>query len=89
MTGRTKHKRGDVLGRWTLVEIFAGGGNGDVWRAESDDPRSGAVKILAPHINSRLRALPARGRDLRATGPGRSLDPASPGQPPSAEADGL
>jgi serine/threonine protein kinase len=46
LTGRTKHKRGDVLGRWTLVEIFAGGGNGDVWRAEADDPKSGAVKIL-------------------------------------------
>ncbi len=47
MAGKTKHKVGDVLGRWTLVEFRGGGGNGDVWRAETtDEAKSVAIKIL-------------------------------------------
>jgi Protein kinase domain len=47
MAGRTKYKAGDQLGRWTLVGTPRSGGNGDVWRAESDEPpKSAAVKIL-------------------------------------------
>jgi serine/threonine protein kinase len=46
VAGRTRHKPGDILGRWTLVTLLGGGGNGDVWRAESDEPKSAAVKIL-------------------------------------------
>lgn len=46
MPGRTRHKPGDVVGRWTLVTMLGSGGNGDVWRAECDDPKSAAMKIL-------------------------------------------
>lgn len=39
-------KRGDQLGKWTLVERLGRGGNGEVWKASQTEKADSAIKLL-------------------------------------------
>lgn len=48
-------KRGDRLGRWTLVQSLASGGNGEVWKVSGPGGATAALKTLRPDRRSRYR----------------------------------
>src|SRR5262249_31224941 len=45
VAGKAKLKKGETLGRWTLVKFIRSGGNGDVWFVEADGEEA-ALKAL-------------------------------------------
>ncbi len=54
-------KPGDRLGRWTLIQALASGGNGEVWKVSGPAGSTAALKTLRPDRRSRYRI--ARFRD--------------------------
>ena len=52
---KTKHKKGDVFGSWTLERFIKKGGNSLVWVVKNEQSQEGAIKISDYRLNNKKK----------------------------------